>query len=134
MKEVICYKLDDGSLFEDKQKAIEYEDKLNSRQVLDVRQSVPLKFYLEDIVYVAVRNKVRQCKVTEIENIRAAYNEFEDELYTQVVLQDINDIEEMEFTYNTCTYTRDLNSIIVLDPMNLFNFKYELQNNNSTII
>jgi hypothetical protein len=125
MKEVICYKLDNGSLFEDKETALLAEQKLNNKKVLDHTQSVPLKFKVESIVFIAARNKIRQCVVKSIENEQAYYDEDIDELYTSVILDDLNDREDSYFAFSTTEFSRDLNKEITIKFIDLCNFNYE---------
>lgn len=122
MKEIICYQLEDGSVYADKEEAIEAEKILNNKTVLDYTQQVPLNFSENSIVYIANRDKVRKCKVIFID--QSFYDENTEELYTFVDLEDINENESL-FRYCTTSVLRDLNIKIKTNPLELFNFKYE---------
>lgn len=128
MKEITCYKLNDGSLYEDKEEAIEAQQRLNNKKTIDHTQNISLAFKEEDLVYVAFDDAVRQCKVTciiaqHISRYSYTYDDDVIEICTAVELEDIN--EKKSFRYSTGEYNRDLNLSIKTNPLDLFNFNYE---------
>lgn len=124
MKEIICYKISDGRIFEDKEIAEQEQININNKKILDHTQNVPLNFQIGDIVYICARNKVRQCRVEEINTEQAYYEDDLDEKYTQIFLIDINDKEEGYFSFHTSYYRRDLNNEIVKDFKELCTFNF----------
>ena len=120
MQDIICYKISNGSIYEDKQRAEEEEAKLNQKEVLDHTQNVPLKFEVGSTVYIAHRDKIRECKVKEIGIDKDYYEDNIDQLQTYIYLSD----NYNEYTYWTSKYDRDLNTQIVTNFLDLCDFDY----------
>lgn len=125
MEEIICYKISDGSIYQDKEIAIKVEERIANRKINYYTQSVPLKFDIGDIVYISARDKIRQCKVISIKE--DSYLDYDDECEdktTVITLLDIND-NDYELSYWTTKYNTDLNTQIVINFLDLCNFNYK---------
>ena len=90
MKQVMCYQLEDNSLYLNYDDAVEAENLLKNRKILDITQNVPLNFKINDIVYFMRHNLINKCIVEDIEENTYYASEYEDNKITEITLRDIS--------------------------------------------
>lgn len=120
MKLVLCYQLDDNSIYLNYEDALKAEQFLLNKTVIDYTQLTTLKFKVNDIVYCICYGFINKCKVEQIENNIYYYDENTDNKITEIHLRNL--LDNVLYCISTTVKIRDLNNEIKLTPQEFFNF------------